>query len=134
MFASVLRFLLILLTLSGAPLSWADAEEVKELGRLLTSPDERTRIDNIRSSKSQLGVDKSLTYRGTVLRMGRDWIWLNDQVLDAQGDAALSLNADHSLNITVGDKQYRLFPGQTLVPSQGLVDDPLKHGHLSIRY
>jgi hypothetical protein len=121
--------------LAGVAYSLVSAQNAQStgdmLGRLLTSPDERLRMDNIRSSKSQLGVDKSLTYRGTVLRQGRNWIWLNDQVLDANADSALQLHADNTLTIVVGDKSYRLRPGQTLVPSQGIVQDPMQPHRLT---
>lgn len=97
----------------------------QEFGKLLTSPDERLRMDNFRSSKSQLGVDKTLTYRGTVLREGRQWVWLNDQVLPAHGDRSIHLNADQTLTLWVGNRSYILQAGQTLIPAQGLIEDPV---------
>lgn len=114
--------------LSLIPIAYAKEDTNDPLiafGRLLTTPDERVRMDNLRASKSQLGVDKKLTYRGVVKKDGREWIWLNDQVINAKGDSALSINRDKSLSITVNDRLFRLSPGQTLIPAQGIIEDPM---------
>ena len=106
--------------------------ESKEFGRLFTTQEQRARMDNVLKSKSQLGVDRKITYRGIVKRKGIDWVWLNDQVLNARKDSALLLHNDRSLTIIVDEKPYRLKIGQTLIPALEQINDPIVKENIEI--
>lgn len=125
-------YIIILPAFSSDSLSSTEINS-KTFGRLLTSADERARMDNILKSKSQLGVDRMITYRGIVGRSGGDWVWLNDQVINPRTDSALFLNPDKTISITLDDKVYRLKIGQTLIPALGLIEDPLLRGQITVR-
>lgn len=116
--------------------SFAAYFNASELGRLLTTPEQRHRIDALRKGKSPAGSDEKsspsdIKMQGVVIRSdGKSTVWVNGKNtlksnrVDGVHVRLNSLNnKTDTVTVVINNRPVRMKPGQVWSESSGKVTD-----------